>query len=285
VNGPARLDELLRSGSTVVAPGIFDGFSARATQISGFEAAYVTGAGSSLSNFGLPDLGLVGQSEMVEHISRLREATELPLIVDADTGFGGAVNVFRTVQRYERAGAAAIQLEDQTFPKRCGHLPGKELIDADVFCARIALAIEARDDERMRIIARTDALAVDGFEAALKRSEMYVDAGADMIFVESPETLEQMEEICTRIQAPIMMNMISSSVTPTVTLTELQRLGVAIAIYPMINMASAMHAMLISLKALREDGDDRSMADLYSPQELFELFDLDDWTSIGVRCP
>ena len=279
--GPARLDALLADPGLIVAPGIFDGFSARAVELTGYSAAYVTGAGSSLSNFGLPDLGLITQSDMVDQIFRLGEATTLPLIVDGDTGFGSAANVVRTVRRYERAGAAAIQLEDQVFPKRCGHLEGKEVIDADQFAARISAACDARVDDRFKIIARTDAIQPYGLDAALDRANQYAAAGADLVFIEAPEDLQQVERIAREVAAPKMINMISASVTPSMTFGQLERYGFKLAIYPLVAMVSAMEGMMRALQSLRETQDDRSVAHLQTPQELFELFDLDGWRDIA----
>jgi 2-methylisocitrate lyase-like PEP mutase family enzyme len=279
-NGPEALDRLLAEQPLVIAPGVFDGFSARAVEMSGFDAAYVTGAGASLSNFGLPDLGLITQTDMVEQIFRLGEATTLPLIVDGDTGFGGAANVARTVQRYERAGAAAIQLEDQVFPKRCGHLAGKEVLPTGEFAARISAACDARSDHRFKIIARTDAIQPEGIDSAIERAHAYLAAGADLIFIEAPESMEHVERIAREVTAPRMINMISHSVTPTMSAEQLVQYGFRLAIYPMVTMASAMDGMLRALAALRQDGDDRSVAHLTSPRELFEYFDLDGWAKI-----
>ena len=282
-SGPARLDALLSGPGLVVAPGVFDGFSARAVELSGYSAAYVTGAGSSLSNFGLPDVGLITQSDMVDHIFRLGEATTLPLIVDGDTGFGSVANVVRTVRRYERAGAAAIQLEDQVFPKLCGHLAGKEVLKTDQFAARIAAACDARVDNRFKIIARTDAIQTHGLDEALDRANRYAAAGADLVFVEAPVDLQHVERIASEVAAPKMINMISASVTPMLTFAQLEQYGFTLAIYPMVTMASAMNGMMNALRALREDQDDRSVAHLQTPQQLFELFDLAGWRGIAER--
>jgi 2-methylisocitrate lyase-like PEP mutase family enzyme len=281
--GPARLDALLGASRLLVAPGVFDGFSARAVELSGFTAAYLTGAGSSLSNFGLPDLGLITQSDMVDHIFRIGEATTLPLIVDGDTGFGSVANVVRTVHRYERAGAAAIQLEDQVFPKRCGHLDGKEVLGADQFAARIAAACDARIDDRFKIIARTDAIQTHGLDEALDRANRYAAAGADIVFVEAPVDLSQVERIASEVTSPKMINMISASVTPMLTFDQLDDMGFALAIYPLVTMTSAMDGMMRALQALREDQSDRSVAHLQTPRQLFELFDLAVWRDIAGR--
>ncbi len=282
-SGPAALARLLAEERVVVAPGVFDGLSARAVEMSGFSAAYLTGAGASLSNFGLPDLGLITQTDMVDQIVRISEATTLPLIVDGDTGFGGIVNVVRTVRRYERAGAAAIQLEDQAFPKRCGHLDGKEVIEAKQFAARISAACDARVDQRFTIIARTDAIQPHGLDAAIERAHLYADAGADLVFIEAPESIQHVERIAREVSTPKMINMISHSVTPTLSLSQLEQYGFRLAIYPILTVTSAMNGMMNALRALHEDGDDRSVAQLQSPRELFDLFDLDGWQNIAGR--
>jgi len=283
LSGPAKFDALMTAPGLIVAPGVYDGFSARAVELVGFSAAYVTGAGTSLSNFGLPDLGLITQSDMVDQIFRLAEATTLPLIVDADTGFGAVTNVVRTVRRYERAGAAAMQLEDQVFPKRCGHLDGKEVIDAAMFAARISAAAEARTDQRFKIIARTDALQPYGLDAALERAQRYVEAGADLVFVEAPENMAHVERIAREVKSPKMINMISASVTPKMNFEQLEQLGFKLAIYPMVTQSSAMDAMLRALRALRDDHHDGSTAELHTPRQLFELFGLDAWQHIADR--
>lgn len=282
-NGPETLDRLLSQEPLVVAPGVFDGFSARAVEIAGFSAAYVTGAGSSMSHLGVPDLGLIGARDMVDQIFRLADATTLPLIVDADTGFGGIANVVRTVRSYERAGAAAIQLEDQVFPKRCGHLDGKEVIETVSFANRIEAACEARADHRFKIIARTDAIQPHGLDAAIERANAYAAAGADLVFIEAPENLDHVERISREVAAPRMINMISHSVTPTLTAEQLVQYGFRLAIYPMVTMASAMDGMLRALASLRENGDDRSVAHLTSPRELFEYFNLTEWQTLAAR--
>ena len=282
-SGPELLDRLLAEPGMVVAPGVFDGLSARAVEMSGFSAAYVTGAGASLSNFGLPDLGLITQTDMVEQIMRLGEATTLPLIVDGDTGFGGIANVVRSVRRYERAGAAAIQLEDQVFPKRCGHLDGKEVIGAQQFAARIRAACDARNDQRFKIIARTDAIQSEGLDVAIDRAHLYAEAGADIVFIEAPQTIEDVERIAHEVSAPKMINMISHSVTPMLTCGQLEQYGFRVAIYPIMTMVSALAGMMQALAALHRDGDDRSVSHLQSPRELFELFDLDGWQAIAAR--
>ena len=185
-----RLRRLLERGELVVAPGIFDGLSAHLVRLMGFQAGYLTGAGVAASGFGLPDIGLVGMSEMVDRVSMAAGVLgEIPLIADADTGYGPPPSVARTVRAYERAGVAAVQLEDQAFPKRCGHLPGKELVSSDEYLGKLGAALEARND--MLIIARTDARAVLGLDAAIERGNAYAQAGADIIFVEAPRTVEE----------------------------------------------------------------------------------------------
>ena len=281
--GPARLDGLLAGPGLVVAPGVFDGFSARAVELSGYEAAYVTGAGSSLSNFGLPDVGLITQSDMVDHIFRLGEATSLPLIVDGDTGFGSAANVVRTVRRYERR--APPQSNSRTRCSRSGAVTSRAKKCSRPTSSRRASRPPAtrRTDDRFKIIARTDAIQPHGLDEALDRANRYAAAGADLVFVEAPQDLQQVQRIARDVAAPKMINMISASVTPLLTFAQLEQYGFTLAIYPMVTMASAMDGMMRALRALRDDQDDRSVAHLQNPRELFELFDLAGWRGIAER--
>ena len=209
----ARLRALLADGGLVVAPGVFDGLSAHLVRRAGFRAAYLTGAGIAAAGFGVPDIGLVTGSEMAERASMVTGVLGgLPLIADADTGYGSPLNVARTVQVYEKAGVAAIQLEDQAFPKRCGHLPGKEVISEAEFLAKLGAALDTRADAL--IVARTDARAVLGLSAAIDRASAYARAGADLIFVEAPRSAEEVERIAREVEAPLLINMVQGGLTP-----------------------------------------------------------------------
>ena len=273
----ARLRALLATGELIVAPGVFDGISAHLVRRTGFKAAYLTGAGTAASGFGLPDIGLVTGSEMAERAAMIADAVgDLPLIADADTGYGAAINVVRTVRAYERAGVAAIQLEDQTFPKRCGHLPDKEVISQAEFCAKLGAAVDARTDAL--IVARTDARAVLGLDAAIDRANAYAQAGADVIFVEAPRAAAEVERIAKEVDAPLLINLVLDGLTPDGGPEYLQDLGYAIAIHPVDLFAATAHAMIA---ALAELGGTPLGQVGRSPKALFELVGLTEWQALG----
>jgi len=272
-----RLRALLDTGELIVAPGVFDGISAHLARRTGFKAAYLTGAGTAASGFGLPDIGLVTGSEMAERAAMMVDAAgDLPLIADADTGYGAAINVVRTVRAYEKAGVAAIQLEDQTFPKRCGHLPDKEVISEAEFVAKLGAALDARTDAL--IVARTDTRAVLGLDAAIDRANAYVQAGADVIFVEAPRSAAEVERIAHEVDAPLLINLVLDGLTPDGGPDYLQDLGYAIAIHPVDLFAAAAHGMIAALEKL---GGTSPGAVGSSPRELFNLVGLPDWQAIG----
>jgi 2-methylisocitrate lyase-like PEP mutase family enzyme len=277
----ARLRALLDTGELIVAPGVFDGISAHLVRRMGFRAAYLTGAGTAASGFGLPDIGLVTGSEMAERAAMAAAAAgDLPLIADADTGYGAAINVVRTVRAYEQAGVAAIQLEDQTFPKRCGHLPDKEVIGAAEFTAKLRAAVDTRTDAL--IVARTDARAVLGLDAAIDRANAYAQAGADIIFVEAPRTTAEVERIAKEVDAPLLINLVLDGLTPDAGPEYLQELGYAIAIHPVDLFAAAAHGMIAALENL---GGTPLGPVGRSPKALFELVGLTDWQAIGDAYP
>lgn len=224
----------LEGESIVVAPGIYDALGAVLAEQAGFTAAYLSGASIAYTRFGRPDIGLIGMSEVAATLSAIKERCDLPLVVDADTGFGNALNVQRTVRLFERGGADAVQLEDQTIPKRCGHLTGKTLVSAGEMVGKIKAALDARRSGETLIIARTDALAVEGIEAALERAGRYVDAGADMLFVEAPRSQDDMAAIVARFgeTVPLMANMVEGGQTPMSTADALADLGFSLVIFP-----------------------------------------------------
>jgi 2-methylisocitrate lyase-like PEP mutase family enzyme len=241
------------AGSTaLVAPGVYDALSAAMAEAAGFEALYLSGAQIAYTLLGRPDLGLVSMTEVAAVLGRIRDRVALPVIVDADTGFGNALNVQRTVRAFERAGASVVQLEDQTFPKRCGHLQDKKLIPPTEMAGKIRAAVDAR--AAALIMARTDAIAVEGFAAALDRAERYLEAGADILFIEAPETREQMQAITGRFAArvPLLANMVEGGKTPLASADELGALGYRIVIFPgglVRAQAWAAREYLASLKA------------------------------------
>lgn len=224
----------LASTGIVVAPGVYDALGAVLAERAGFTTAYLSGASIAYCRFGRPDIGLVGMSEVADTLSAIRERVEIPLIVDADTGFGNALNVQRTVRLFERAGANGIQIEDQTLPKRCGHLTGKTLVPAAEMVGKIKAAIDARRSDQTLIIARTDAVAVEGLEAALERGERYAEAGADVLFVEAPESMDDLRAVADRFRGrvPVMANMVEGGRTPLSGAPALGEMGFSPVIFP-----------------------------------------------------
>jgi 2-methylisocitrate lyase-like PEP mutase family enzyme len=251
---PQQLRTLLSADPIVVAPGVFDGLSAKLVAQAGFHAMYASG-GAIARSMGYPDLGLLSVSEVCARLTEIVDATDLPVIADADTGFGNALNTHRTVEQYARIGVAALHLEDQTFPKRCGHLDNKKLVPIDEMTPKIRAAKSAAQESGMVIIARTDAIAVEGFDAAIVRAKAYLEAGADMIFVEAPETLAQIEQIAQQITGWKLMNMFQGGKTPRVPLPALQQLGYRLVIIPSDLQRSAIFSMQKTLQAIHEHGD------------------------------
>jgi 2-methylisocitrate lyase-like PEP mutase family enzyme len=243
-----------RRDGPLLLPGAPDALTARVIEALGFEAVYITGAGVTNARLGVPDLGLITLSELADTVEGVRAAVALPIVVDADTGFGGPLNVRRTVQTLERRGANAIQLEDQTFPKRCGHFAGTEVIPAADMVAKLDAALDARADESLLIIARTDARQMLGLEAALERAALYREAGADVIFVEAPRTADELAEIGRRIDAPLVVNMVEGGATPQLSAGELSALGFAIVLYANAALRGAVHGMQAVLEHLKRTG-------------------------------
>lgn len=226
-----RLRELINRKEILVCPGTYDPLMAKLIKKVGFEAMYMTGAGISHSTLAMPDLGLTTMNEMVGRAALLADASELPLICDADTGYGNALNVMRTVREYERAGVAGIHIEDQEMPKRCGHFFGKSLIDKTEMVGKLKAALDARRDQDFVIIARTDARTAVGFEEAMDRAHAYAEAGADVIFFESPRSLEELTEVPKRIDKPVVANMVETGLTPLLSAAELEEIGFDLVIF------------------------------------------------------
>jgi len=254
------LKELIEAGELVVAPGVFNPLTAMITQAQGFEAVYMTGFGTSAMNHGYPDLGLLTMTEMVQNAERIAASVSIPLIADADTGYGNPINVVRTIQEYEKAGASAIHMEDQVWPKRCGHMTGKGIIDADEMAAKIRAAVEARSDPDFLIIARTDAIATHGFEHAVERGHLYAEAGADVLFIEAPTSVEEMEQIPKRLpERPHLVNMAPR--TPNLPVADLKDMGFSIALFPGICLAASIAACIEELQRFKENGKQRDFSD------------------------
>ena len=254
------LRKLIAGDAIVVAPGVYDGMSARLVQRAGFAAVYATGGGIARS-MGYPDLGLLGLTEVADRLSVIVEHAGVPVIADADTGYGNTLNVRRTIRAFERAGVAALHLEDQTFPKRCGHLDDKTVVPAGEMVQKLRAARDAATDADLVLIARTDAIAVEGLEAAIERALAYAAAGADVIFVEAPTSEAQMETIARRVTAPKLINMFEGGKTPLVPLDRLGALGYRIVIIPSDLQRAAIRAMQDVLAAIRRDGNSRTLAD------------------------
>jgi len=249
------LRSVLNAPGIVVAPGAFDALSAKLVERAGFPAVYMTGFGVSASRAGLPDLGLLTRSEFVDQITQMARSVGIPLIADADTGFGNALQLERTMQLYEQAGAAALQLEDQDLNRRCGHLAGKEVVPASEMVAKIRVMKAAQSDPQTVLIARTDARAVAGLDEALRRGEAYLKAGADVLFIEAPQSVEELERIAAEFRgAWLLANMPEGGLTPYLSYRELESLGYKIVIYPVATLFSATHAMLAALTELRSQG-------------------------------
>lgn len=244
----------LASDRILIAPGAYDALTAKLVQVAGFEAVYMSGAGLSYSLLGRRDLGLLTMTEMTQRAAHIAQAVTLPVIADADTGYGDENNIARTVAEYERAGVAAIQLEDQDFPKRCGHLGGKRLVPPSEMVARVQAAVAARRSPDFLIIARTDARAVEGMDAALKRAALYKEAGADILFVEAPETEEELALVGRSLPGPLMANMVEGGKTPPVEARRLEEWGYRLVIFPNAITRLLARVDLTMLADLRQHG-------------------------------
>lgn len=251
----ARLRQLADARRATLLPGAFNALSARLIEDLGFEALYVTGAGVTNMSLGLPDLGFMGLAEIVEHTQRIRDAVQLPLIVDADTGFGNALNVYHAVRQLERAGADCIQLEDQASPKRCGHFEGKAVIEASEMVGKIRAAVDARGDSGLLVLARTDAAAVHGVADALERAERYAEAGADLLFVEALTDAADVRALPARLPRPLVMNLVLGGKTPVLPQPELATLGYGFVLYANAALQSALAGMVRALSQLRQHGE------------------------------
>lgn len=258
----ARLRVLLTSDRPVLVPGAYDALSARLVEQAGFDAVYLTGFGATASRLGMPDVGLLTATEMVDQAGRMARAVSVPLISDADTGYGNVVNVRRTVQDFERAGVAAIHLEDQVSPKRCGHMSGKQVVPVGEMVDKVHAAVEARTDPDFVLIARTDARAVDGLDAALERAAAYRDAGADVLFVEAPQDEAEIGAVAAAFPGtPLMFNWVERGRTPMLELSQIRELGFALVIYPVATLFSATLAMQRYLAELRRAGTPLAVLD------------------------
>jgi 2-methylisocitrate lyase-like PEP mutase family enzyme len=279
-----RLRELINTKQGVVVPGAYDGVSAKLVERGGFPIAYMTGYGVSASRLGLPDMGFAGLGEMSDQARNLAAAVSIPLIADADTGYGNALTVRRTIALYESAGVAGLHLEDQQVPKRCGHLAGKTVVPLDEFAAKIRAAVDARADPDFVIIARTDAIAVNGFDDALRRAEAAVKAGADMLFVEAPTTAEQIERVARAFDTPLLFNYAPGGRSPLPPFGRLRELGYAIILLPVDTLFVAAQAIRRFLGEVRERDAVLPLGDRYLPFDEFnELIGVGEQFALGAR--
>jgi 2-methylisocitrate lyase-like PEP mutase family enzyme len=282
----AALSERLKQTDLLVAPGCYDALSALLIERSGFEAAYVSGASIAYTRFGRPDIGLVSFSEVAECVAAIGDRVEIPLIVDIDTGFGNALNVQRTVKLLARAGASALQLEDQVTPKRCGHLNDKQLVSTAEMVGKIKAALDARPGRDVQIVARTDAIAVEGFDAALDRAEAYAQAGADVLFVEAPRSADELAEVGRRFKGrvPLLANMVEGGKTPLTDAAALEALGYSIAIFPGGTVRALAHALAGYFASLKVHGTTAPYRDsMLDFKGINDIVGTDDMLKIGRR--
>ena len=273
----ARLKQRLQEPGLVVAPGVFDMVSLRLADSFGFDALYMTGYGTVASHMGLPDAGLATYSDMVGRVTAMAGMAKTPLIADADTGYGGLLNMRHTIQGYEAAGAAAIQLEDQEFPKKCGHTPGRRVIPMEDMVRKIQVAVDSRTDPNFLIIARTDARTTLGLDEALRRAEAYARAGADILFVESPESEEEMRRIGQSFDLPLLANMVEKGRTPVLSRQELESIGYKLAIFPVTALLAAVHAMQSVYQQFQTQGSSSGgNTPLYDFSDLTKLMGFED---------
>lgn len=276
MNQAAKMRELLKTKKMVVAPGAHDAMTAKIIGRLGFDAVYMTGYGQSASHLGQPDVGLMTMSEMVARAANIVEAAGVPVIADADTGFGNAVNVMRTVREYEKAGVAVIQLEDQVMPKKCGHMIGREIIPMDEMVGKIKAAVDTRINPDFMIMARTDARTIMGIEEAIKRGQAYKEAGADIVFIESPESVEEMKMITNQIDGYTLANMVEGGRTPLLKNQELEAIGYNLTIYPTASIYVATKAMVDLWTALKNDDTTANVMDtMVTFAEFNDLIGLD----------
>jgi 2-methylisocitrate lyase-like PEP mutase family enzyme len=281
VSAGGRLRARIEAGGILVVPGVYDGLSARIAAAAGFEAIYCSG-GAVARSTGVPDLGLLTMTEVLARLREVIDATDLPVIADADTGYGNAVNVTRTVREFERLGAAAIHLEDQVAPKRCGHYAGQQLVSAEEMVQKLRAAVDTRRE--MLIIARTDARGQEGLGEAIRRSHLYADAGADVIFIEAPTSREEIETIARSFSKPLLVNMFEGGRTPLIPAAELAAMGYRLMIVPSDLQRAAIRAMQVTAEALHRDGSSAAVREQLAPfAARDEIVDLAGWTALDGR--
>ena len=278
------LRERMAAPGIVVAPGCYDCISARLVEVAGFDVLYVTGSGVSMSALGAPDMGALSFGEILDRVRRICDAVSIPVIADADTGYGGPLNVIRTMREFERAGVSAVQFEDQEWPKKCGHEPGRKVASSREMEQRIKAAADARVDADVMIVARTDAIALEGFEAALERAERYREAGADILFVEAPQSEAELGQVPRRLGVPCLANMVEGGRTPVLPFPTLEALGFKVAIYPNSLTRLFARAGQDLLSSLRTTGSTAAMANqMLDHNQLWTLFENERWQALEKR--
>ncbi len=275
-----KLRIALDSIPLIIAPGAFDCLSAKAAEIAGFSALYMTGMGTSASRLGLPDYGLATMTEMVANAHAISAAVQIPVIADADTGYGNELNMTRTVHEYERSGAAGVHIEDQVFPKKCGHLGGKQVIARNEYISKIAAAVAARRDPNFVIIARTDANAVLGFEEAIARANTALDVGADLALVEAPETLEQMAAVPELVHGPCVLNVLIGGKSPLATLAEVEQMGYRMTLLSDAMLGAAVHAYDAMMQTVKRTTETLRFEQHFTPRHLFERLGSESWDAL-----
>jgi methylisocitrate lyase len=279
-----RLREILQRPGPLVLPGSYDPLSAKLVEQAGFEAVYMTGGGTAPAVTGLPDIGVLTLTEMAQNAKYISNAVGIPVIADADTGYGNAMNVIRTVQEYEQAGVAGLHIEDQITAKRCGHVNGKECIPADEMVGKIRAAVDARRDPDLMIIARTDARSPLGFEESVRRSLLYVDAGADMVFADGLESREEFKEYSDRVPGPLLADMTEFGKSPYLTVNDFAQLGYKVVVFPVSTLRIALRAMQDFLRELQKLGTQAPMLDqMMTRAELYDLIGYADYTAAEAK--
>ena len=279
------LKQALKNGDFILAPGIFDGISALVADRMGFKALYVTGYGTVASHMGLPDAGIATYRDMVERVGMMAARTTTPIIADADTGYGGLLNVRHTVQGYEAAGVTAMQMEDQEFPKRCGHTLGRRVVPLDEMVKKIEVAVDSRRSDDFLIIARTDSRTTLGLDEAIRRGKAFAAAGADVVFVESPESEDEMKRVADEIDAPLFANMVQGGRTPLLSAERLKEIGYAIAIHPAVGFLAVGAALTKSYGDLLAHGESTGAAELYDFGEFNKLVGFEDVWDFEKKFP
>lgn len=279
-----QLRKLLQEPGIIMAPGAYDCLTARIIEVAGFPAVYMTGAGTSVATMGFPDLALATMNEMVSNAAGIAATVSVPVIADADTGYGGILNIQRTIRQYQRAGVAGVHIEDQEFPKRCGHLDNKQVIGIDEMVGKIRAAVEARTDENFTIIVRTDALAVTGWDDTMRRCEAFTRAGADVLFVEAIRSPEEAERVVASVELPLLYNYVETGKSPLFTAEELKELGFKIVIYPASALLTVGKVVRNLMEELRREGATRHLVgNMITLHQCFELMGLSEMLSTDER--